>query len=139
EFYEGDGTMYQVMANAGLPLGPDGFANVTFSYMEQDRTTRSTQQTAAQVLIDAGNTAIPTPVVQRYGAPEYRDNFNIFINTGIQLTDSQEVYLFGNVGGRETEDHFFYRNPNDRPAVYTNNGIRAVVDTNIERGDMNVI
>src|SRR5690606_25562988 len=87
EYYEGDGTMYQVMANAGLPLGPDGFANVTFSYMEADRTTRSTQQAAAEVLIAAGNGAIPQPVVQEWGAPEYRDNFNIFINTGIQLTD----------------------------------------------------
>ena len=138
EFYEGDGTMYQIMANAGLPLGPDGFANVTFSYMEADRTTRSTQQTAAEVLIAAGNDDIKTPVVQQYGAPEYRDNFNIFINTGIALSESQEIYVFGNVGGRETEDAFFFRNPNDRPAVYTNNGIRAIVDTNIERGDQGV-
>src|SRR5690606_35467055 len=63
EYYEGDGTMYQVMANAGLPLGPDGFANVTFSYMEADRTTRSTQQTAAEVLMAAGNEHIRQPVV----------------------------------------------------------------------------
>jgi iron complex outermembrane recepter protein len=134
EYYEGDGTTYQVQANAGLPLGPDGFANVTFSYMEADRTTRSTQRTDAEVLIAAGNDAIPQPISQAWGAPEYRDNFNIFINSGIQLTDSQELYVFGNVGGRETEDAFFYRNPNSRPAVYTNNGIRAVVDTTIERG-----
>jgi iron complex outermembrane recepter protein len=138
EFYEGDGTMYQIMANAGLPLGPDGFANVTFSYMEQDRTTRSTQRTDAEVLIAAGNNDVPQPYAQHYGAPEYRDNFNIFINSGIQLTDSQELYIFGNVGGRETEDAFFYRNPNDRAGVYTNNGIRAVVDTTIERGDRNI-
>ena len=139
EFYEGDGTMYQIMANAGLPLGPDGFANVTFSYMEQDRTTRSTQRTDAEVLIAAGNDDVPQPFAQHYGAPEYRDNFNIFINSGIQLTDSQELYIFGNVGGRETEDAFFYRNPNDRAGVYTNNGIRAVVDTTIQRGDQNVV
>ncbi|MEX2496846.1 MAG: TonB-dependent receptor [Woeseia sp.] len=139
EFFEGDGQMYQIMANAGLPLGPDGFANVTFSYMEQDRTTRSTQRTDATVLIAAGNDDIPQPISQAWGAPEYRDNFNVFINSGIQLTDTQEVYLFGNVGGRETEDAFFFRNPNDRGGVYTNNGIRAVVDTTIERGDQNVI
>jgi iron complex outermembrane receptor protein len=139
EFFEGDGTMYQLMANAGLPLGPNGFANVTFSYMEQDRTTRSAQRTDAEVLIAAGNTAIAQPITQAYGAPEYRDNFNIFINSGIQLTDNQELYIFGNVGGRETEDAFFFRNPNSRPAVYTNGDIRAVVDTTIERGDQNVI
>jgi iron complex outermembrane receptor protein len=138
EFFEGDGTMYQLMANAGLPLGPNGFANVTFSYMEQDRTTRSTQQTAAEVLIAAGNTAIEQPYVQAWGAPEYRDNYNIFINSGIQLTDTQELYLFGNVGGRETEDAFFFRNPNSRPGVYTNGDVRAVVDTNIQRGDQGI-
>ncbi|MEX0708111.1 MAG: TonB-dependent receptor [Woeseia sp.] len=138
EFFEGDGTMFQFMANAGLPLGPDGFANVTFSFMEQDRTTRSTQQTAADVLIAAGNDDIATPYVQAWGGPEYRDNFNLFINTGIQLTANQEVYAFGNVGGRETEDAFFFRNPNSRPGVYTNGDIRAVVDTNIQRGDINV-
>jgi iron complex outermembrane receptor protein len=139
EFFEGDGTMYQLMANAGLPLGPNGFANVTFSYMEQDRTTRSTQRTDAEVLIASGNADVPQPISQAYGAPEYRDNFNIFVNSGIQLTDSQELYIFGNVGGRETEDAFFFRNPNDRAGTYTNNGIRAVVDTTIERGDMNEI
>ncbi|HLU05543.1 MAG TPA: TonB-dependent receptor [Woeseiaceae bacterium] len=139
EFYEGDGTMYQVMANAGLPLGPDGFANVTFSYGEADRTTRSVQRTDAATLIAAGNNDIIQPYAQEFGAPEYRDNYNLFINTGIQLTDSQEVYLFGNVGGRETEDGFVYRNPNDRDAVYTSGGIRAVIDTNIQRGDMGVV
>ena len=139
EFFEGDGTLYQFMANAGLPLGPDGFANVTFSWMEQDRTTRSAQRTDAEVLIDAGNDAIAQPITQAYGAPEYRDNFNIFINTGIQLTESQEIYAFGNVGGRETEDAFFFRNPNSRPNVYTVGDVRAVVDTTIERGDMNIV
>lgn len=139
EFFEGDGQMYQLAANAGLPLGPDGFANVTFSYMEQDRTTRSTQRTDAEVLIAAGNNDVPQPIAQAWGAPEYRDNFNVFVNTGIQLSESQEVYLFGNVGGRETEDAFFFRNPNDRSGTYTNNGIRAVVDTTIQRGDMNIV
>jgi iron complex outermembrane receptor protein len=139
EFFEGDGQLYQIMANAGLPLGPNGFANVTFSYMEQDRTTRSTQRTDALALIAAGNNDVPQPISQAWGAPEYRDNFNLFVNSGIQLTDNQELYIFGNVGGRETEDAFFFRNPNDRAGTYTNNGIRAVVDTTIERGDMNII
>lgn len=139
EFFEGDGQMYQVAANAGLPLGPDGFANVTFSFMEQDRTTRSAQRSDALVLIAAGNNDVPQPIAQAYGAPEYRDNYNLFLNTGIQLSESQEVYLFGNLGGRQTEDAFFFRNPNSRPAVYTNGNIRAVVDTTIQRGDTGIV
>jgi len=140
EYYEGDGTLFQFAANGGFALGSDGFANVTFQWMEQDETARSTQRTDAAALIAAGNTNIRTPYAQIWGAPEYRDNFNIFINSGITLSPSQEIYAFGNIGGRETEGDFFYRNPNDRTGVYTNgDGIRAVVDTNINRGDTGIV
>ncbi len=139
EFFEGDGTMFQFAANAGFALGNDGFANVTVQWHEQDPTSRSTQRTDAATLIANGNTAVRQPYAQIWGAPEYRDNYNIFINSGITLSPSQELYAFGNVGGRETEGGFFYRNPNSRSGVYTAGDIRAVVDTNINRGDQNVI
>ncbi|MGB5352254.1 MAG: TonB-dependent receptor [Woeseia sp.] len=138
EYFEGDGNLFQFAANGGFQLGNDGFANVTFQWMEQDASSRSTQRTDAQTLINAGNTAIRQPYAQIWGAPEYRDNYNVFINSGIQLSSTQELYAFGNVGGRETEGGFFYRNPNSRSGVYTNGNIRAVVDTNIRRGDTNV-
>ena len=54
EFGEGDGTMTQFMGNVGLPLGDDGFANITASWMEQDPTSRSTQRTDAATLIASG-------------------------------------------------------------------------------------
>jgi iron complex outermembrane receptor protein len=138
EFMEGDGTLIQLMGNVGLPLGDDGFFNVTGTWSEQDPTSRSTQRTDAATLIAAGNTAIRQPYAQIWGGPEYRDNWNIFFNSAIQVTDSQEVYLFGNYGRRETEGGFFYRNPNDRSGVYTNDDIRAVVDTNIGPGDTGI-
>ena len=138
EYMEGDGQLFQIAANAGFELGNDGFANVTVQFMEQDPTSRSTQRTDAVNLIAAGNTDVRQPYAQIWGAPEYRDNFNVFINAGIQLTPTQELYAFGNVGGRETEGGFFFRNPNARSGVYTNGDIRAVVDTNIRRGDENV-
>ena len=53
------------------------------------------------------------------------------------------MYAFGNVGGRETEGDFFFRNPNSRGGVYTSDfggtSYRAIVDTNIRRGDQNVV
>ncbi|MGB5347256.1 MAG: TonB-dependent receptor plug domain-containing protein, partial [Woeseia sp.] len=143
EYFEGDGTMYQIGANAGFALGSDGFANVTVQFMEQDETIRSTQRTDAINLIAAGNTQVRQPFAQIWGGPEYRDNYNVFINTGIQLSPTQEVYAFGNVGGRETEGDFFFRNPNSRGGVYTSDfggtSYRAIVDTNIRRGDQNVV
>ena len=142
EFGEGDGTMTQFMGNVGLPLGDDGFANITASWMEQDPTSRSTQRTDAATLIASGNAAqqasIAQPYAQVWGGPEYRDNWNIFINSGIRTSDTQEVYAFGNYGRRETEGAFFYRNPNDRSGVFTNGDIRAVVDTNIAAGQTGI-
>ena len=142
EFMEGDGTLYQLMGNAGFPLGDDGFFNVTATWSEQDPTSRSLQRTDAATLIASGSPdqqgSVRQPFVQIWGQPETRDNWNIFANSAIQLNESQEVYAFGNFGRRETEGGFFYRNPNDRAGVFTNGTIRAVVDTNIERGDTGI-
>ena len=138
EFSEGDGTMVQFMGNVGLPLGDDGFLNITGSWMEQDPTSRSTQRTDAANLIANGAPdqvgTVRSPYAQIWGGPEYRDNWNIFANAGIQLSDSQELYLFGNFGRRETEGGFFFRNPNSRSGVYTDGDIRAIADTNTVAG-----
>ncbi len=142
EFGEGDGQLTQIMTNFGLPLGPNGFASITGSWMEQDPTSRSTQRTDAATLIASGNptqqSSIRQPYAQVWGGPEYRDNWNIFINSGIQVNDTTEVYAFGNVGARETEGGFFYRNPNSRSGVYTNGTTRAIVDTNIAAGQTGI-
>ena len=143
EFSEGDGTMVQLMGNVGLPLGDDGFINITGTWMEQDPTSRSTQRTDAAALIANGasdqQNSVRQPYAQIWGGPEYRDNWNIFVNSGIQLTDSQELYFFGNYGRRETEGGFFYRNPNSRSGVYTDGDIRAIADTNSVAGQSNYV
>jgi len=142
EFGEGDGNMKQIMGNFGLPLGDRGFVNVTGTWMEQDPTSRSTQRTDAATLIASGNAAqrasIAQPYAQVWGGPEYSDNWNVFINSGIEVSDTMEVYAFGNYGQRETEGGFFYRNPNSRGGVYTNGNVRAVVDTNIAPGQTGI-
>lgn len=142
EFGEGDGDLVQYMGNIGLPLGDDGFFNITGTWSEQDATSRSTQRTDAATLIASGNTAqrasVRSPYAQIWGGPEYRDNWNVFFNSGIELSDSQEIYAFGNYGQRETEGGFFFRNPNNRSGTYTNDGIRAVVDTTIAAGQTGI-
>ena len=148
EFFEGDGGLTQFSANGGFALGNDGFANITFQWREQDPTIRSTQRTDAATLIASGSAEqqanIQQPFAQVWGAPEFRDDWNLFINSGIQLSGTQELYAFGNVGKRETEGGFFYRNPNSRSGVFTFGGadgrtFRAIVDTNLQAGDTNVV
>lgn len=146
EFMEGDGTLLQLAANAGFALGDDGFFNVTGVWSEQDATSRSLQRTDADNIGRFGNPdqlygstalgagGIRQPYAQIWGQPETRDNWNIFFNSGIQVSESQEVYAFGNLGRRETEGGFFYRNPNNRAAVFTDSGVRAIADDNFIAG-----
>ncbi len=146
EFEEGDGDLHQYMGNIGLPLGDNGFMNITASWAEQDPTSRSVQRTDAATLIATGNAAqrssVRQPYAQIWGGPEYRDNWNVFFNSGIELSSTQEIYAFGNYGKRETEGGFFFRNPNSRGGVYTNGwgggAPRAIVDTNIAPGQTGV-
>ena len=162
EFFEGDGSMFQIAANGGFALGDDGFANVTFQYREGDPTDRSVQRTDAETLLRTGNaeqqSSVRQPFAQVWGAPEVRNDWMVHLNSGIQLTDSQEIYFFGNLGERENEGGFFYRNPNDRGAVYHHdeggdiagfdsdgdpntfdNAYRAIVDTDISPGDTGMV
>lgn len=138
EFMEGDGTLYQLAANAGFPLGDDGFLNITGVWSEQDATSRSIQRTDAATLIASGSpdqqANVRQPFAQIWGQPETRDNWNVFANLGIQVSESQELYAFGNIGRRETEGGFFYRNPNNRAAVFTADGVRAIADTDFQQG-----
>lgn len=138
EFGEGDGQLTQYMGNVGLPLGQDGFLNLTGSWMEQDPTSRSTQRTDAANLIANGNaiqrSSVRSPYAQVWGGPEYKENWNVFFNSGIELSDTMEIYAFGNYGQRETEGGFYFRNPNSRSNVYTSGSTRAIVDTSIKPG-----
>lgn len=121
QYYEGDGATSQLAANMGLPLGANGFANLTFEYSESDPTSRSAQRADAQGLIDAGNTSVRTPA-QVWGQPEIKDSIKFFVNSGYEFSDNLEGYLFGNYATREVDGGFFYRNPNTRAAVYSNDG-----------------
>jgi len=142
EYFEGDGTLNQISANGGFALGQDGFANITFQYREQDPTSRSTQRTDAANLIANGNPTqranVRQPYAQIWGAPELKNDWTVFVNSAIPMSENKEVYFFGNVAQRETEGGFFYRNPNSRGGVFTNGDIRAVVDTSLTGNESGV-
>tara|TARA_Y100001933_G_scaffold75665_1_gene76818 strand:+ start:2150 stop:4882 length:2733 start_codon:yes stop_codon:yes gene_type:complete len=133
EYYEGDGELWQGAVNVGLPLGDNGFANATLQVKSADATSRSLPRTDAQALIDLNNfgaSEIDQPV-QIWGAPEVDDDVAFFLNSGIELSDSQELYAFGNYAERAVTGGFFYRNPNARPGVFSNSfggGERAIID-----------
>jgi iron complex outermembrane receptor protein len=121
EFFEGDGATYLLSGNIGLPFTDDGFLNLSFEYGAADETNRSVQRNDAQAIIDAGNTAVADPA-QIWGQPIIDDDIKLVYNMGVQLDDSKEFYAFGNYAQKTVEGGFYFRNPNTRGAVFSNDG-----------------
>jgi iron complex outermembrane receptor protein len=119
ETYEGDGAQYKIAGNVGFPLGDDGFLNISGQYAEVDATSRSTQRDDAAGLIAGGNTEVANPA-QIWGQPNVNEDLTIFVNAAIPLSDQVELYGFGNYAERQVEGGFFFRNPTNRGAVYSN-------------------
>ncbi|MEL6686923.1 MAG: TonB-dependent receptor [Pseudomonadota bacterium] len=125
--YEGDGDNWRISGNIGLPLGDQGFFNVSAEYGDTDGTVRSVVRNDATELVGLGlisndfsliNTYTDS-VPQYWGQPDVEDDLKLFYNTALQVTDSLEVYSFGNYSSRTVTGGFFYRTP------YTNSFSRA--------------
>jgi len=91
--YEGDGENYRLSANFGLPLGENGFVNITGEYGEVN-------------------------AIQIWGQPNVNDDIKLFINTGYEISDNLELYAWGNYAERQVEGGFFFRNPTNRGGVF---------------------
>jgi iron complex outermembrane receptor protein len=118
EFYEGDGTSVIIDGNIGMPLTDAGFINASFQLKNADATSRSVQRPDAAALKAAGNTYIEDPA-QVWGNPEIKDDYTIFINSGVDINENMKVYAFGNVSSREATGGFYYRNPHNRGNVFS--------------------
>ena len=118
EYQAGDGQTSTIAGNIGLPLTDAGFMNVSFQMRQVDPTSRSVQRGDALGLIAAGNTDISDPA-QIWGAPKIDDDVTLFFNSGLDLGNGSEAYMFGNYSERDVDGGFYYRNPNDRGGVFT--------------------
>jgi iron complex outermembrane receptor protein len=125
--YEGDGDNYRVAGNIGLPLGDSGFINLTAEISDVEGTVRSVVRDDVAALIAAGNTdaadfqtinSYTSEVPQYWGQPDVTDDVKLFVNSAIELSESAELYFFGNYAQRTAEGGFFYRNPTNRGGVY---------------------
>ncbi|WP_462159820.1 TonB-dependent receptor plug domain-containing protein [Pseudoalteromonas sp. GB56] len=121
QYYEGDGDSTQIAGNIGLPFTDDGFANFSFQYKNADATSRSVQRPDAAAFIEAGVPGVPDPA-QIWGSPEVNDDITLFGNIGLELSNDDEFYMFGNYSERDVRGGFYYRNPHTRPGVYSNDG-----------------
>jgi iron complex outermembrane recepter protein len=112
EYYESDGERLSVSGNIGLPLGPDGFANLSAEYSESEITSRGhPRPDAAGVGAIVGNDLVPLGGLgQRWGDPDV-EALKFAVNAGVDVSDSLEVYGFATYMDNTTTSDFFYRGP----------------------------
>jgi iron complex outermembrane receptor protein len=121
EFSEDNENIYSIAGNIGLPITNNGFFNASFEYGESDNTDRSIQRDDAAALTAAGNTAVANPS-QVWGSPEVSDDIKTIFNMAVDVGNNAEVYGFGNYAYKEVEGGFFFRNPDTRGGVFSNDG-----------------
>ncbi|BFM05996.1 TonB-dependent receptor plug domain-containing protein [Halioxenophilus aromaticivorans] len=119
EYFEGDGESVTVTGNIGLPLGESGFFSLSGEYSSSDFTSRSEQyceswfcvtDQSAEYQAAAANASLESDVVQPWGAPN-SEGTRLFFNAGLPLTDTAELYAFGNYSESEADGGFYYRYP----------------------------
>jgi iron complex outermembrane receptor protein len=114
-----DGEVLTIGGNIGLPLGAEGFINITAEYRDRNDTNRAGydprrnySQSGAldprELTFDRRN--------HRYGDPKTED-LNIVVNMGAPLNDAIDFYAFGTYGTRDAESAGFYRRAADNRNV----------------------
>ena len=119
---EGDGESVTFAGNLGLPWGESGFLNLSLEYGGARPTNRNIQRADAALLVAAGNTHVADPA-QRHGAPRVDDDLKLWANFGRPMRGSSQFYGHANYASRRVgARNFFFRNPNTRDAVFSNDG-----------------
>lgn len=117
QYSEGDGELFQLQSNLGLPLTESGFINLSAEYKQQGLTNRSVQRNDASALILGGNQSVNTPA-QIWGIPEVNYDAKFLINMEYEYSANTALYAFSNLAQRRITGGFYYRNPQTRDGVF---------------------
>ena len=129
-YQAGDGLAYALAGNIGLGR-EDLWTNLSVEYGGMNETDRSIQRDDAAALIGAGNTAVADPA-QPWGHPIIRNDIKLFANYGASITDAIKFYGHANYAQKEVEGGFYFRNPNTRGAVFSNDGGETLLVGNLQ-------
>ncbi|MFL6749365.1 MAG: TonB-dependent receptor plug domain-containing protein, partial [Sphingomicrobium sp.] len=101
-----DGAQATLAANIGLPIGSSGFVSLTGELHKRDRTNRAGYDLRPN--FNKPTAAFDPREVDfnrlqfRFGDPDSKD-YNLFLNSGLDINEAWEVYAFGNYGHRNAE------------------------------------
>ena len=118
----GDGAAAQFAGNVGLPLGGSGFANLSLEYGNANPTDRAAPREDAIALVAAGNQHVRSEHPQVWGDPDIDDDLKLFGNFGYAPPGGVEIYAHTNFARKKVTQGFFFRNPNTRLGVFSNDG-----------------
>ena len=113
--YSDDGDDWQMAANWGLPLGGDGFVNLSLELSANDQTVRNPTRPSALEFAEEfpelaeGLPHFPGPVQQWGTGPS--EGFKAVINSGVDLDDDRQIYFFANYSQIDMDESFNYRLP----------------------------
>ena len=113
----GHGQNLSVAGNVGLPMGENGFLNLSMEYGTADPTNRAIQRNDAQGIIDAGNTNLRN-TAQVWGAPRINHDLKLFANFGKLFENNWQFYGHTNYASRKVTGGFYFRNPHTRGGVF---------------------
>jgi iron complex outermembrane receptor protein len=110
-----DGGDGQLAANIGLPLGSQGFANLSVEWERNQQTVRNPTRPSALAFAQTYPALAPElphypGPVQEFGTPP-SDSVKTFLNSGIKLDNGDQVYFFANYANIQTNESFNYRLP----------------------------
>ncbi len=109
QYHQGDGRHISIAANAGFPLTEQGFVNVSLEYRNTEPTNRSVDRSDALTLMDKGYPVART--AQIWGNPDIDDAITGFLNAGLDLSESTQLYAFGGYGRRSGNGSYYLRAP----------------------------
>ena len=123
----GDGETARFAGNVGLPLGDAGFANLSLEYGNANRTDRAAPRRDAIALIAAGNAHVASDHPQAWGDPQVDDDLKLFGNFGHTLPAGTQAYAHTGYASKTVTSSVFYRNPNTRLGVFSNDRGRTLL------------
>ena len=111
--------------NAGLPLGSEGFLNLSLEYGGTQPTNRGVQDGGTRAVIAGGNANV-RDTSRVWGSPLVDDDLKLFANFGTG-GERAEFYGHANYASKKVTGGFYFRNPNNRGNVYSVDGGRTLL------------
>jgi iron complex outermembrane receptor protein len=124
--YGSDGGDGEIAANVGLPLGSQGFANISAEWARNEQTVRNPTRPSALAFAEAYPSLAPQlpnypGPVQQWGTPP-SDSVKVLLNSGVKLDNGDKIYFFANYANIQTNESFNYRLPKNVGSDIYNGG-----------------